>query len=375
MNIRTEPAEFAPNWTVHPGVLLRQVLQEQEIRQSELAERTGLSAKHLNQIVNESIGITGDVAVLLERALGVPALFWTRAEADYQAFESNRKARANLGQYVAWANRFDVSTLRRHGVVSQSDDPITKVDKVLRLFRVTTPDAFEKTWMRPRVSFRRSQAFTVAEPNTALWLRLVERSAEDVKVGPLNMRVLRKVARTLPAMTNLSVPDGFVAARAALAEAGVVLTFVSEVPGTRVCAATWWLDAERPVIGLTERNRKPDIFWFNLAHEIGHLIRHARRITFLDIESEKKTDDPAEREADKFAIETLFPGDARDRIAHASSREDLVLLAARLGIGVAVVAGQYAKLTDQWRVASPLRGKITDDDVTELEKLVAMHSG
>lgn len=368
---RVEPVEFAPDWSLHPGALLRQVLQEQGLRQSEIAERTGLSAKHINQIVNESIGITGDVAVLLERTLGVPALFWTRAEADYQAYESKRKATANLGQHTAWANRFDAATLRRHGVISARDDATTKVEKILKLFRVATPDAFEQTWMRPRVSFRRSQAFAVAEQNTALWLRLVERSAEDVKVAALSTRAMRQVARTLPAMTNLSVPDGFVAARAALAEAGVVLTFVREVPGTRVCAATWWLDAERPVIGLTERNRKPDIFWFNLAHELGHLIRHPRRTTFLDLDTEKKSNDPAESEADAFAIETLVPGDARDRIAQAGSRQDLVLLAARLGIGVAVVAGQYAKLTDRWDIASPLRGKITDEDVAELEVLVA----
>jgi plasmid maintenance system antidote protein VapI len=62
-------------------VFLRQVLLARGIRQSEIAERAGLSAKHIKQIVNESIGITGDVAVLLECTLRVPELFWTRAEA------------------------------------------------------------------------------------------------------------------------------------------------------------------------------------------------------------------------------------------------------------------------------------------------------
>jgi len=367
----SEPVEFAPNWSLHPGALLRQVLHEQNVRQSEIAERTGLSAKHINQIVNESIGITGDVAVLLERTLGVPALFWTRAEADYQAYESTRKATAGLAGHAAWANRFDEATLRRHDVIGVGDDVLTKIEKILKLFRVATPEAFEQTWMRPRVSFRRSQAFAVAEQNTALWLRLVERSAENVKVSTFSTRTLRKVAPTLAAMTNFSVPDGFVAARAALAEAGVVLTFVREVPGTRVCAATWWLDADRPVIGLTERHRKPDVFWFNVVHEVGHIIRHPRRTTFLDLDSEKQSNNPIESEADAFAVEILAPGNARDRIAKAGSRQDLVLLAARLGIGIAIVAGQYAKLTDRWDIASPLRGKVTDEDLNELEELVA----
>jgi hypothetical protein len=59
-------------------------------------------------------------------------------------------------------------------------------------------------------------------------------------VPPLRPGALRKAARTVPVMTNLAVTDGFTAARAALAGAGVVLTFVREVPETRVYGATWW---------------------------------------------------------------------------------------------------------------------------------------
>ncbi len=93
----------------------------------------------------------------------------------------------------------------------------------------------------------------MAEQNTALWLRLIERNAEHLTVPPLRARALRKAARTIPAMTNLAIPDGFIAARAALAETGVALTFIREVPGTRVCGATWWLAADQPVMGLRAR--------------------------------------------------------------------------------------------------------------------------
>lgn len=67
------------------------------------------------------------------------------------------------------------------------------------------------------------------QPNTALWLRLVDQSAEHITVPPLRSGALRKVALTIPAMTNQTVPHGFTDAREALAEAGVVLTFVRQV--------------------------------------------------------------------------------------------------------------------------------------------------
>jgi HTH-type transcriptional regulator / antitoxin HigA len=218
------------------------------------------------------------------------------------------------------------------------------------------------------VSFRRSQSFTVDEPNTALWLRLVERSAEHVTVPPLRPGALRKAARTIPAMTNHTVPHGFAVAREALAEAGVVLTFVRQVPGTRVCGATWWLGSERPVIGLTERHRKPDIFWFNLLHEIGHVLLHPRRTTFLDLDTEQ-ADNTAEAEAHAFAETTLLPADARAAIAAATTRQELLRLATRLGISASVVAGHHGHATGRWNISGSLRGTITDDDIRELEQI------
>jgi len=362
--------EFTPDWSVHPGALLRRVLERRGIRQSELAERTGLTPKHVNQVVSENIGISGDVAILLERVLGIDAQFWVRADADYQAYISDLKAKEQVAEYAPWAKSFNLATLERYGIVERRDSMTVRAEKILKFFGVASPDAFEQTWLRPRVSFRRSQSFTVHEPNTALWLRLVERSAEASEVPPLRLGVLRKVASEIPRMTSLpSIADGFTAAKAALADAGVVLTFVRQVPGTRVGGATWWLSVERPVIGLTERNRKSDIFWFNLLHEIGHILLHPKRETFLDLETDRSLADPAEQQADMFAEQSILNDAARAEIAKAATREQLLILAARLGVDISIVAGQHGHLTNKWYVGGKLRGTLTEEDIDELERI------
>ncbi|WP_322768500.1 ImmA/IrrE family metallo-endopeptidase [Frankia sp. Cr1] len=369
MNLDAETNELVPDWSIHPGTFLGTLLEKRAIRQSELAERTGLTTKHVNQIVNGVIGISGDVAVRLERVLGVPTRYWIQLDADYTAHASQQKARHQLSEFTAWARGFDDTTLRRHRIVGAEDESTVKIEKILKFFSVASPDAFEQAWIRPRVSFRRRQSFTVAEQNTALWLRLVERSAEQADVIPLHQRTLRDVARTLPGMTNLGILDGFHAVRSILAQAGVILTFVREVPGTRVCGATWWLGKDRPVIGVTERHRKPDILWFNIAHEIGHILLHPNRTTFLDLDSEKSEQDTAEMEADRFAEGILIPEGSDALIKQANTRQELALLSARLGVGATIVAGRHARLTGNWRVGSGLRGKITDADVDGLERL------
>ena len=135
----TAYGQFTPDWALHPGVYLRRMLEERGIRQAELAERTGLTAKHINQIVNQSIGISADVALLLDRALGTAPGFWTRAEADYQARASREKAQQELPELIRWARRFDKVTLRRYGIVAAGDDKGTQVEKILRFSASPAP--------------------------------------------------------------------------------------------------------------------------------------------------------------------------------------------------------------------------------------------
>lgn len=361
--------QFQPDWSISPGDFLTEVLESKDVRQSELADRTGLTTKHINQIVKNKASISGDVAVLFERALDVPARVWTAAEADWDAHIGEQRAKEALSGYRGWTNLFDLETLLRYNIVRRSDSLDTRTEKLLRFFKVASPDAFRQSWVEPRVSFRRSQSFTVQEENTALWLRLVERSAESVPVEPFSPRRLRKTAKDLRSMTTLPLVDGFLAAREALKEAGVVLTFVQEVPQTRMLAATWWLSSDRPVIGITARQRRPDTFWFTLLHEVGHIVLHPRRKTFLDLPAQKREHSQEEKEADSFAIDTLFPGDALERIAQAEDRTDLIRLAAKFGVGVACVAGQYAFRHHAYPAMSALRGTIGDDDITAMECL------
>ena len=370
-----EAPELLTDWSIHPGVVLGRVLEDRGMRQSELAERTGLTSKHINQIAKKVVGISPDVALLLERALDTPPRFWAHIGADWEVHLSERKARKGLKDYTVWASGFDVSTLVRHGIVNRANNPAVRAEKLLRFFGVASPTAFEQTWMLPRVSFKRSQAYTVHEQNTALWLRMVEHCAQGVEVQPYKPANLKKVAAQIPALTSMPITAGFEAAQVALAEAGVALVFVRQVPETRVCAATWWLD-DKPAIGITERHKKPDIFWFSLLHEIGHLLRHPRRETFLDLEGDKnatdETNDQAEVEANEYAESVLFPNNAQARIAAASTRQGLILLAADLKLGLAVVAGQHGHLTNNWHVGGKLRSTITDEDIVELENYCKM---
>ena len=70
------------------------------------------------------------------------------------------------------------------------------------------------------------------------------------------------------------------------------ITFVREVERTRACAATWWMSADPAAIGITGRRRKPDIFWFNLLHEVEHIVLRPTRSSYLNFDNTQRLTDP-----------------------------------------------------------------------------------
>ncbi len=77
------PAPWRPDWRVHPGEILLDELRERQMRQVTLARLTGLSTKHINQIIKGHVGITPEVALRLEVALGASAETWCNLQQAY----------------------------------------------------------------------------------------------------------------------------------------------------------------------------------------------------------------------------------------------------------------------------------------------------
>ena len=79
---------FSPDYATPPGWTLEETLEELSMSQAELARRTGLSTKHIHQIVRGMVPITTDVAQRLERATGVPDRLWNNLESRYREYRA-----------------------------------------------------------------------------------------------------------------------------------------------------------------------------------------------------------------------------------------------------------------------------------------------
>ena len=81
----TATLTFAPDYISPPGETLEDVLDDRGMTQAELAERTGLSRKTVNEIIKGKAPITPETALHLEHVFGIPARFWNAREHQYVA--------------------------------------------------------------------------------------------------------------------------------------------------------------------------------------------------------------------------------------------------------------------------------------------------
>lgn len=67
-----------------PGAELQRVLDAMGLSQIRLAKVTGLTTKHINQVISGKAALSYETAVKLEDVTGIPASWWNAAEAAYR---------------------------------------------------------------------------------------------------------------------------------------------------------------------------------------------------------------------------------------------------------------------------------------------------
>jgi len=76
--------EYNPDVVFPPGETLQETLEAMDMPRKELAERTGLTFKHINEIIKGRASISEETALRLEHVLGIGACFWRNLEHQYQ---------------------------------------------------------------------------------------------------------------------------------------------------------------------------------------------------------------------------------------------------------------------------------------------------
>jgi len=138
--------------------------------------------------------------------------------------------------------------------------------------------------------------------------------------------------------------------QAICAAAGVAAVWVPELPHTGISGCARWLTDKKALIALSLRYKTDDQMWFTFFHELGHVVLHRRRRSFvLDNAAEDVSDriiDPQMRqyedEANRFSADTLISPRALSEFLKKKDlrSEAIYSFSEEVGIGPGLVVGR-----------------------------------
>lgn len=91
---------LTPFVATHPGEMIKDELKERKMTQKQLAEQTGIKASVLSETINGKRSVSLNVAVALEKALGIPADVWMNMQTQYDLDMANIATRGNESEKV-----------------------------------------------------------------------------------------------------------------------------------------------------------------------------------------------------------------------------------------------------------------------------------
>jgi len=91
---------LTPFIATHPGEMIKDELKERKMTQKQLATETGINPSVLSETINCKRSISLNVAVALERALGIPADMWMNMQTQYDLDSAQIAERDNQRETI-----------------------------------------------------------------------------------------------------------------------------------------------------------------------------------------------------------------------------------------------------------------------------------
>ncbi|MFZ3109959.1 MAG: helix-turn-helix domain-containing protein [Rectinemataceae bacterium] len=333
-----------PDWVSPPGDTILDALEEKGWTQAELAERTGYTRKHINQLTQGKAPINEETALKLERVLGSSAGFWLNREAQYRELLARRSELEDLKSSVPWLSELPLADMVMFGWIQKHGNRALQVAECLRYFGVANVKAWREKYQALVLAYRASEKVVKEHGAVVAWLRWGERQSETLVCQPYDKSILGNNFDAMRQLTLEADSQVFLPVLTRLcAASGVALAVAPAPKGCPVSGLTRWLQPDKALVMFSLRYKTNDQFWFTFFHELAHLLLHGKRMLFLEGLPDGLPNQ-AEIEANQWAGTFLIPKASEMKLAMLGQDEAAIRrFAQELGIAPGIVVGRLQK--------------------------------
>jgi HTH-type transcriptional regulator / antitoxin HigA len=340
--------EYYPDMVFHPGETLREKLDEMGMGPKEFAIRTSKPEKTISQVLNGESSITPDMAIKFEMVTRIKASFWMKLQRSYDEYCARLVYQEDKQEKIAWARLFDYPKMSSLGWVPQTKNVEEKMLHLLNFFQVSDHHAWRKYFFEKELSgtFRLSLNGAKNPYNLSAWMRQGEiMHKNDHPIIPYSKSGLMGIMPELKNMMRSPSPSYIEDIKSLCRSVGLNVIYVVNIPHAPHGVSRWINDI--PMIQLSDKWQRYDIFCFTLMHEIAHILKHG--VKFISLENVEYDDYDREREeeANQYASEQLLSSIFVEELASLAPHyrySDIVKLAAKAQTHPSIIIGRLSKM-------------------------------
>ncbi|TDD95082.1 HigA family addiction module antitoxin [Flavobacterium cellulosilyticum] len=351
-----------PAFATHPGTILVDEMEANGYSQIDLAKLIDIKRSQLNEIIKGKRNINADLALLLEKALGIDADFWMEAQKNYDLDKARieSKNKEQLEAIEIWnvaKELIPISFYRKEKVIS--GNPLRDIQKIREIYRVENLDQLAAMSVQNHYHrFKKSTKLKSDVVNIMGWVKLVQYNAAGLSVPPFNHENQEQLIADLRAIL-LKNTDTLNKVQKKLHENGIKLVYQVKGEKTPVDGVSFWSNGN-PAIGMTLRHHRLDNFAFTLFHELGHIYKHLVNneiAEFIDLEikneEEEYKNSTEEKQANHFALDKLIKDEDWNKfkrnLAYNNNDQSIIAFANQVKIHPSIVRGRVCFALDNFR--------------------------
>lgn len=329
---------------IHPGETLKEILEERDMSQKELSLRTGFSGKHISTVLNGEKNISVSFAKKLEYALNIDAEFWMNLQNQYdkELIEFDELHSISEEEVSIFKSLKDIfAYIVEKGFISDIKQKEQSILELRKFFNVSNLDSIPS--IVSAGAFRAQTSVNYYPYVLFAWLKICESLSEKIETEYVPQEEqLEKLLSLCPKIKELSLlpQEKFITElQNYFSSCGIAFVIIPAFEGAPVQGFIKTNQDGKTTIGMTFRQKRADIFWFTLFHEIGHFINGDSKQKFIDFESVENT---RETKADNFAQKMLLDSSAYSQFVNKNnvSLKRIISFAESQNVAPSIVIGR-----------------------------------
>lgn len=364
--MKKQKSTLTPAQATHPGVLIKDEIDATEgLSQRTLAKELDVLPSFLNEIIKGKRPVTADIAILLEEALGISADYWMKFQSQYEidrarVKQKNIKKIRNIEIWKIIKEYVPVRYFKKHNYLI--DELSADIKAIKKIYDVETVDDLVTLFSKEKFAYyRKSEKLKIDDKNMFAWSSLAQYKAKQQKSNTFNFDNLGQLRINLNTLFYENT-DTINRVQTLMSQFGVKMLLIDKLEKTPIDGFSFWSE-KNPVIALTLRHNRIDNFAFTIMHEIGHIdlhLRNDRDKKFMDL-TRKKNVDECERQADKYAQESLIPTNVWQDVLdnnYPLNDDRITTLGNKYRINPAILFGRVCYEKNNYRVKTSIDKKL-----------------